>query len=150
ITNYVGVPGACGENATTNSLSDGPGRDLRQYEGYYTNRSKNKIENAQDGSSNTLAFGEGIGGLAMGTQDYTWSWMGVGVCMAKSGLARTQSRAAPANGGWQFFSSRHADIVQFAMGDGSVKPLRKGATTVRNPIPADPPGDTDWDKLQSM
>jgi len=107
-TNYTGVAGALGDGVSTSSAADGPGVNLQKYVGIYTNRSKNKTATIQDGSSNTLAFGE--------------------------------------NGGWNYFSSRHSQIVNFAFGDGSIRPLRIGATGVRNPTSA----GSDWFVLQQM
>ena len=47
------------------------------------------------------------------------------------------------------FGSRHPGIVHFAYGDGSVHPLRRGSTCVRNPPPA--PADTSqWGLLMQM
>jgi prepilin-type processing-associated H-X9-DG protein len=38
-------------------------------------------------------------------------------------------------GGYNYFSSRHNGLVQFAFADGSVHGLRVGATGVRDPLP---------------
>jgi prepilin-type N-terminal cleavage/methylation domain-containing protein len=143
ITNYCGVPGACSINATNSSPNDGPGADLSKYVGVFYNRSKIKIENIYDGSSNTLLFGELVGGTMVGAQDFTQSWMGTGIEMAKFGLAPGPVNAA---GGWNFFSSRHTGITQFCFGDGSVRGVRNGSTQQRNPTQ---PG-SDWYKLQAM
>ncbi|MFL5342560.1 MAG: DUF1559 domain-containing protein [Gemmataceae bacterium] len=144
ITNYVGCPGACSNGATTNSPNDGPGANLAKYVGAFTNRSRIKIENISDGSSSTLLFGETVGGTLRPSQDFAQSWMGVGIEMAKFGLA--PGPKAP-NGGWQFFSSNHAPgLVQFAFADGSVHALRCGDTQVRNPTFA----GSDWYKLQTL
>jgi len=145
-TNYTGVAGALGDGVSTASASDGPGVNLQKYVGIYTNRSKNKTATIQDGSSNTLAFGEGLGGLAQGGQkDFIWPWMSVGCLGTKFGLA-PGGGAGATNGGWNYFSSRHSQIVNFAFGDGSIRPLRIGATGVRNPTSA----GSDWYVLQQM
>jgi prepilin-type N-terminal cleavage/methylation domain-containing protein len=143
-TNYTGVAGALGLDCTTNSGSDGPGIDLTQYVGMFYNRSKTTLSavTAADGTSNTLMIGEGLGGVA-GTKgakrDFIWAWVGVGMMPTKFGLApnggaNPASGGANLDGGWNYFSSRHTGIVQFAMGDGSVRALRPGNTGVRNPI----------------
>jgi prepilin-type processing-associated H-X9-DG protein len=94
------------------------------------------LDAISDGTSNTLLFGEGLGGLAKG-RDLVWSWMGVGAVGTKYGLQPP--------GGWNGFSSLHAGgIVQFAFADGSVRPLRPGSTTQR--VPA----SSDWYVLQRM
>jgi prepilin-type N-terminal cleavage/methylation domain-containing protein/prepilin-type processing-associated H-X9-DG protein len=137
-TNYLGVAGALGKDAVTSSPSDGPGANLAKYEGIFTNRSKTKIEAISDGTSNTLMFGEGLGGSAS-TRDYVWSWMGIGALGTKFGMQ--------ADAGWNYFGSRHTGgIAQFCFADGSVRPLRPGSTAQRNPTS---PG-SDWYIFQAM
>ncbi len=72
-----------------------------------------------DGTSNTVMYGEGLGGSGVGARDFVWSWIG-GICMP------TYWGLSPATtpSGWYQFSSRHATVVQFVYGDGSVRGLR--------------------------
>jgi prepilin-type N-terminal cleavage/methylation domain-containing protein/prepilin-type processing-associated H-X9-DG protein len=165
-TNYTGVAGALGKasEVTTNSGSDGPGVNLAMYEGLLTNRSKNPIVAAADGMSNTLMFGEGLGGQIPGTytlpdgskltvsqRDFVWSWMAIGSLGTKFGLA-PGSGANPGNnganlpGGVNYFSSMHTGVINFCFGDGSVRTLRPGSTGIRNPTTA----GSDWYVLQAM
>jgi type II secretory pathway pseudopilin PulG len=165
-TNYVAIAGALGK-ASESSSSDaasGPGANLAQYEGLFTNRSKVAISQVSDGTSNTLMFGEGVGGQLTGTyarpsgatltvsqRDFSWSWMGVGAAPAKFGMApnggaNPASDGANLPGGWNYFSSQHTGIIQFANGDGSVRGVRPGNSGVRNPTT---PG-SDWYVFQSM
>jgi prepilin-type N-terminal cleavage/methylation domain-containing protein/prepilin-type processing-associated H-X9-DG protein len=154
LTNYTGVAGALGDHVTTASTSDGPGVNLQQYVGYLTNRSKNHV-NVPDGSSNTLLFGELLGHEAAGaTKNWKASWMGVGSLGTKFGIAPLGMGPGPSStqpagaglGGINYFSSRHAGVVNFCFGDGSVRPLRGGGTGVRNPTTAGSP----WYVLQAM
>jgi len=150
-TNYCTVAGACGDNASTASPSDGPNANLQQYKGIYCNRSKNKTSDILDGSSNTLAVGEGLGGVSgTGVQrDYFWAWIQAGGMPTKFGLAGS---VGPASGsttplsGYNYFGSRHTGIVQFGFADGSVRGLRPGSTGVRNPTTA----GSDWYIFQAM
>jgi prepilin-type N-terminal cleavage/methylation domain-containing protein len=147
-TNYSGVAGALGKasEVVTSDPVSGPGANLALYEGVFFNRSKASIVSLTDGASNTLMFGEGLGGLAQGgSRDFAWSWMGIGAVALKFGLA-PGGGAGATNGGWNYFSSRHTGIVQFGMGDGSVRGVRIGSTGIRNPAPT----DGDWWILQSM
>ena len=153
ITNYTGVAGSLGasKETVTSDAASGPGANISIYEGILTNRSKTSIVAIADGTSNTMMFGEGLGGLVRGQRDFAWSWMGVGTMPVKFGLApnggaNPASNGANLNGGWNYFSSNHTGIVQFAFGDGSVRPLRPGSTGVRNPTT---PG-SDWYVLQAM
>jgi prepilin-type N-terminal cleavage/methylation domain-containing protein len=76
----------------------------------------------QDGTSNTLMIGEGLGALGTGPRQWCWSWM-VGQQVTAWGLAR------PDQSGWYQFSSRHPAVVQFAFGDCSTRGIRRGTTT---------------------
>ena len=102
-TNYMGSAGAIGK--TRDSY-------WARYEGIYTKRSKNAFRSLQDGSSNTLALGEVLGGKP--EPDYLYSWMGCGAMPTGWGLPDSKS------GGWYQFDSRHSGVVQFGMADGSV------------------------------
>jgi prepilin-type N-terminal cleavage/methylation domain-containing protein len=142
-TNYIGVAGANFIDAHSHSPTDGPGADLSLYEGFFGNRSAVKLAAVNDGTSNTLMFGEGLGGSTppgMGwlSQDFTWSWMGVGCLGTKFGIKSP-------SGGWNFFSSRHTSgLVQFCFGDAHVSAVRPAATSQRNPAVKD------WIVLQQM
>jgi len=162
VTNYTGVAGALGkatEVSTNDSASNGA--NLAKYEGILTNRSKVAIVQIIDGTSNTLMFGEGLGGgypnststsQIGGQRDRMWSWMGVGSCPTKFGLWPNGGFNPPSGanllGGTNYFGSRHTGIVQFCFGDGSVRSLRPGSTGVRNTT-ANVAG-TDWYVLQAM
>jgi prepilin-type N-terminal cleavage/methylation domain-containing protein len=149
-TNYIGVAGALFSDAITSSPSDGPGANLNLYTGVFYNRSKTPLL-FPDGTSNTLMFGETLGGTQAGStlaldgtnpapgRDILFAWMGVGCMGTKYGIA-------PNAAGTQYvrWSSNHTGIVQYCMGDGSVHPLRPGQSTIRNPAVAD------WYTLQAM
>jgi len=147
-TNYTGVMGACGANAATASGSDDtvghpPGANLALYEGIFTNNSKTKIEGISDGSSNTLMFGEGLGGLRNGARDLQWTWMGAGAQMTKFGM--NHSNGDGTYDGWNYFSSNHNGIVLFCWGDGHVSGVRAGGSATRNPV-----ATMDWYVYQQM
>jgi prepilin-type N-terminal cleavage/methylation domain-containing protein len=137
-TNYAGVSGGNGLNASTASPSDMIDGtipvDLNKYIGIFYNRSRTRVEHILDGSSNTLMFGEGLGGIAVGTpRNFQWSWFGVGAVPTKFGLAPGGGQRQAINGDWPCFSSLHIGITNFCFGDGSVRSLRNGGTGVRNP-----------------
>src|SRR5207248_1741051 len=140
--------------------------DLQQYVGVFYNRSKTTLAEltSADGASNTLLFGEGLGGDVDGTRSSLWCWIAVGRLGTKFGLApggapNPGNNGANVVGGYEYFSSRHTGIVQFAFADGSVHGLRIGATGVRNPLPqgkvinGKPDGlaqQTEWCILQAL
>jgi hypothetical protein len=112
-TSYLGVGGAFGRG--TNDTLD-------KYEGLFTNRSQNSLSRIPDGTSNTLLFGEILGGQFKGVKQYSASWMGVGAMPTFGGMKAV-------NPTWFEYSSKHPGIVQFCFADGSVHGLKPGKTS---------------------
>ena len=148
LTNYTGVMGALGDNVSTSSAADGPGINLQKYRGIYYNRSKTSMVSIIDGTSNTLAFGEGLGrSVALATPDFAWSWIGIGSMPTKFGLQSGKSGTGGSSANVPLcFGSMHTGVINFAMGDGAVRTIRPGNAGTRNPLP---PGG-DWLILQQM
>jgi hypothetical protein len=107
-TNYVACAGAIGE---TESLF------WEHYRGIFVNRSKTKVGNINDGSSNTIFFGEALGGT-IPARDFEFTWMGTGCLPLAWGLIQPPQ--------WYSYGSKHDGVVQFGFGDGSVRGIRKG------------------------
>jgi prepilin-type N-terminal cleavage/methylation domain-containing protein/prepilin-type processing-associated H-X9-DG protein len=107
-TNYAGNAGGLGPytglEASPNYL----------YPGVYYPNSKTKLTSITDGTSNTLGFGETLGGNGV-TLDFNLAWFGAGSMPVAWGLQTAQ------NAQWYTFSSRHTGVVNFAMCDGSVR-----------------------------
>lgn len=116
-TNYAGCMGVLSEG--------GCGSFYDQYKGIFKSIYTNQITlgqiTVQDGTSNTLMYGEGLGSNGKGARNWAWSWM-VGTQCTAWGLR------SPDNSDWYNFSSRHPAVVQFAFGDCSTRGLRRGAT----------------------
>jgi prepilin-type N-terminal cleavage/methylation domain-containing protein/prepilin-type processing-associated H-X9-DG protein len=107
-TNYAGNAGGLGAytglEAAPNYL----------YPGVYYPDSNTKLAAITDGTSQTLGFGETLGGNGV-TLDFNLAWFGAGSMPVAWGLATPQSAQ------WYNFSSRHTGVVNFAMCDGSVR-----------------------------
>ena len=112
-SNYIANAGALG-----NDRWGGYG----QWIGPYTTNSALTTIKITDGSSNTLAFGETLGGTSQGTRDYYLSWIGA------ANLPTVFDLTDPCS--LYTYGSRHTAVVQFAFCDGSVHGLRKiGSST---------------------
>jgi prepilin-type processing-associated H-X9-DG protein len=129
-TNYLGVAG-CGS---------GTHPVYSQYEGIYTNRREHTLGQLsnQDGTSNTLLYGETCGAHWEGPRDICW--MAAGSLGTYLGLQRGRTASTIA------FSSYHPGGVQFGFADGSVRTVRFGNTTVQQ-TDATP---SDWLLLQQL
>ena len=129
-THYVGVAG-CGTGSH-------PAYNL--FAGIFTNRSKVSLAQitANDGTSNTLLYGEACGSQYQGSRFETidLSWMGVSALGTYGGLHH------PRTGQVIHFSGYHPGGVQFCFADGSVRSVRRGTTTDRD--------TPDWYVLQEL
>jgi prepilin-type N-terminal cleavage/methylation domain-containing protein len=116
-TNYIGCAGGLGGYMGLANDS------FRLYPGLYYVNSKVKLTDIPDGTSNTLAFGESLGGNGI-NRNFHIAWYGA------SGMPTAWGLQDSAGANWYHFSSKHTGgIVLFAFGDGSVKGLRKGIST---------------------
>jgi prepilin-type N-terminal cleavage/methylation domain-containing protein len=132
-TNYLGVAG-CGT---------GSHPFFSQFGGVYTNRSQNTLGQIadQDGTSNTLLYGETCGAKWFSPPDSKdICWMAGGALGTYLGLQRGRTASTIA------FSSYHAAGVHFCFADGSVHTVRFGDTTIQQ-TDATP---SDWLLLQQL
>ncbi|NLF68133.1 MAG: DUF1559 domain-containing protein [Candidatus Anammoximicrobium sp.] len=109
-SNYVASAGGMG--LTENAYWD-------HYFGPLYNRSKKTLGHILDGTSNTLLFGEALGGQYGNRREYAHTWMGSGALPTAWGLS---------DAAYYRFSSWHPGIVQFCYADGSVQPLATSIT----------------------
>jgi prepilin-type N-terminal cleavage/methylation domain-containing protein len=109
-TNYLGSGGYMGVTGIASSDA---------YHGVFWNRSQESFSTISDGTSNTLLFGEAMGGTQ--TPGRAYAWFGCGVMGSAWGLERSADNNT--RWGWWQFSSRHPGIVQFALADGSCRPI---------------------------
>ena len=155
-TNYCPVSGGAGVRgvigaATTPASPASLTSPLAKYVGVFWNRSRVTLGQitVQDGTSNTLMFGETLGGSGAANRDVVYSWIGVGALCVGAGLGRGNMPNEDVAGwggnyqpgaAWWRFSSRHAAGVQFAYCDGSVRAIRHEVTipiTVNTAAPLD-------------
>jgi hypothetical protein len=123
-TNYCGVAGG---------FSDSCGTYYGQWRGIFATRIGQEVSlgqiSVQDGTSNTLMYGEGLGSEGTGPRAWCWSWM-LGCLPTYWGLGAPVTGNGQPSSRWYNFSSRHPAVVQFAFGDCSTRGIRRGNTTL--------------------
>jgi prepilin-type N-terminal cleavage/methylation domain-containing protein len=89
-------------------------------QGAFMNRSALKLADltTTDGSSNTFLFGESLADTTTGTRRTALTWIGGG------NQVLTWGTPDPPN--WFNFSSRHAGVILYSMGDGAVRGVKRG------------------------
>jgi prepilin-type N-terminal cleavage/methylation domain-containing protein len=124
-TNYLGV-GGYGGNAETWGISSAnatkigvpSGTPANTFEGVFATRTKTRHSDMTDGSSNTLLFGEVMGGRANMKTMMSYAWMGCGFLPTFRGLTEADGKPRLH---WSSFNSEHPGVVQFAVADASVR-----------------------------
>lgn len=109
-TSYAACAGGIGE------AHDNAG--WARYKGAFWPRSKNGLHQVIDGTSNTVAFGEVLGGFDGNQMDFGFVWMGMGPMPTAWRLPTPLSRP-----GWWQNGSQHPGVIQFTLFDGSVRAL---------------------------
>jgi len=129
-TNYLGVSGWFGP-----VTSNHPDAELyNSLVGIFYNRSKTRIQQISDGTSNTLLFGEAggtigqnvsINGVVYNGKIAAHAWTGTNTLAVKWGIdpSVNDSPGTTFDSHWANFASLHPGIVQFCFADGSVRSL---------------------------
>jgi len=105
------------------------------YCGPFFSNSKTKLATIPDGTSNTIAFGEILGGGRTGPRNYMVSWMATGAWNTYWGLPDYSA------GEWNAYGSKHTSGVNMLMCDGSVRGMKRFT---------DAPGSATWTVFMQM
>ncbi|MBA4032723.1 MAG: hypothetical protein C0478_17790 [Planctomyces sp.] len=113
-TSYAGVAGWAG-------YVEAP--TLDKYKGAFFRRSKTKLRDITDGTSNTLLFGEIRGDWRSETLYQTSAWMGTNCQVMCFGTVANNYYSGSGQTLLYRFSSPHPGMAMFALADGSVRPF---------------------------
>jgi prepilin-type processing-associated H-X9-DG protein len=96
------------------------------YAGIFNSQIQTSLDAITDGTSNTMMFGETLGGKNVGARDFAFPWMGVGFLPVGYGT--------PINTAWFTFGSYHPGIINFCYADGSVHTINTGLSVAFQPL----------------
>jgi len=116
-TSYVGVAGGGGK------VND-PTVDV--WAGIFNSQIQISLDAITDGASNTMMFGETLGGKNVGVRDFSFPWMGVGFLPVGYGT--------PLDTAFNTFGSYHPGIVNFCYADGAVHTVNTGLNASYQPL----------------
>ncbi len=126
-------------NYVSMSGYDGVGTRADDLAGLFCNRTQRDFNAIADGTSNVVIFGESLGDCerCTATNDRSLAWMGaISMPSAYGGLTDPDDRSYY---GPYSYASRHPGAVNFAWGDGSVRPMKKYQAYVGAPSKTNSP-----------
>jgi prepilin-type N-terminal cleavage/methylation domain-containing protein/prepilin-type processing-associated H-X9-DG protein len=116
----AGFMGKVGPQEYTAILPNGRVINVNKFIGVFYNRSKTAIKSITDGTTKTLAIGEWHITSPSGPPAYTVAWFGAGgYPTVDDGLLNGDEQTSPG------YTSKHPGVVNFALADGSVRPVSK-------------------------
>ena len=130
-TNYISSGGCLSRYPTGQA-------EIDNYWGPFYANSQIHLTDITDGTSNTIGYGETLGGPIVGARPYAWTWFGAGSFSTFWGL--------PNEPDYYTYGSCHPNIVLFAFCDGTVHALAANVSdNVNTSLPL-----TRWNYFQAL
>jgi prepilin-type N-terminal cleavage/methylation domain-containing protein len=139
LTHYQAVAGIFGRIGPQ-YLLNGISAD-EHFIGIFSTRSKTELRQVEDGTSQTIMFGEAPGSIGVGIQSGSnpnvfsgyvlgLAWAGTATLPVAFGLDSSAENGKPVAGArydvhWSYYGSVHPGVVGFCFSDGSVRDLQK-------------------------
>jgi len=123
-TSYLGCAGVAGNNTDYGGNPKHPlaTQPYAAYRGVFYTGSKTTMAELTDGTSNTIVFGEACGDDVALAGGLRYTWMGCGLQWTYRGTMPIN--AAQGKFGWSQYGSKHSGVINFALGDGSIRRVR--------------------------
>ncbi len=147
LTHYQGIPGIWGPAGPYDYYTSTGPRKNDELLGVFGIRSKTRLGQVTDGTSQTLMFGEAPGSVVTNVEEKLTdeskavvsgftrgnAWAGFGTLPTLIGLDVAYENGKPKGSSyetkWGYYGSLHGDIVQFCFVDGSVHSFTKSMDT---------------------
>jgi len=131
MTNYLSCAGRLAPTSAELGLTGANATTLDTYEGMFRHNVNKKFSDVTDGLSNTIAFGEVTGEFTDGykgvgrTISFSWITGPQGIHFQTKSLGAGTTIYSSIRPTWEYrkFTSRHVGVVQYTMGDGSVRAI---------------------------
>lgn len=128
LTNYVPIGGTQGNYTPTNTASLTQPIYAR-HAGIFVSDIQQTIGSIADGTSNTMLFGEYLGGNSA-PNSFKRSWAMAWMAAASFPTYWSIDNAGSSVNGFYSLNSKHSGVIMFSFADGSVRAIRSSGVTV--------------------
>jgi prepilin-type N-terminal cleavage/methylation domain-containing protein/prepilin-type processing-associated H-X9-DG protein len=150
LTNYLPVGGTLGNFTSTATTGTGP--YYVRHSGIFLSDFQLRMSGITDGTSNTLLFGEYLGGHDATGNVLEWAIAWMAASSMPTYWTDFKTVSAGSVNGYYGFASRHSGVCNFALTDGSVRVINTNTGQAIPGTVADVIGNTGtpWQTFQAM